>query len=186
MKDYYYLLGIDENASSADIKEAHRKLSKKFHPDLNPNDAHSEKMFKDIQEAYEWLIDSGKRKQYDAAYAKWSSVNDSYSASSKNVSEPVKSLVTKNTDTTLIAVGAFLIGGFLLMQLFMNGEEKHWILFGLGGAIALSAFMAPFLISVYNRHPLKWAVFAAVLILGWTGLGWIGCLIFSLYNEDKS
>lgn len=48
MKDYYYILGIERNASFEDIKAAHRKLSKKFHPDLNPNDAHSEKMFKDI------------------------------------------------------------------------------------------------------------------------------------------
>jgi len=60
-------LGIDENSSLTEIKEAYRKLSKKFHPDLNQNDNYFESRFKEIQEAYEILSDPTKRRRYDAA-----------------------------------------------------------------------------------------------------------------------
>ena len=65
MKDFYYILGIDANCTSGDIKEAYRKLSKKFHPDLNQNDKYFESRFREIQEAYEILSDPSKRSQYD-------------------------------------------------------------------------------------------------------------------------
>ena len=54
-KDYYYILGLEKGASLDKIKKAYRKLSKKFHPDKNDGDKHLEGMFKDIQEAYEYL-----------------------------------------------------------------------------------------------------------------------------------
>lgn len=70
MKDFYYILGTDVNCSSIEIKEAYRKLSKKFHPDLNQNDKYFESRFKEVQEAYEILNDPFKRSQYDAALNK--------------------------------------------------------------------------------------------------------------------
>jgi curved DNA-binding protein CbpA len=65
MKDFYYILGIDENCTSVEIKEAYRKLSKKFHPDLNLNDKYFEKHFREIKEACEILSNPSKRAEYD-------------------------------------------------------------------------------------------------------------------------
>lgn len=64
-KDYYSLLGISKDASEEVIKEAYRKLAKKYHPDLNPNNKEAEQKFKEIAEAYEVLKDKEKRKLYD-------------------------------------------------------------------------------------------------------------------------
>ncbi|ASW73217.1 molecular chaperone DnaJ [Chryseobacterium piperi] len=65
MKDYYYFLGVSEDASEEDIKKAYRKLSLKYHPDKNDNDDFFAERFREIQEAYETLSDSGRRKSYD-------------------------------------------------------------------------------------------------------------------------
>lgn len=66
MKDYYYILGINNDATEADIKKAYRKLSLKFHPDKNDGDKFFEERFKDINEAYENLIDSNRRRLHDS------------------------------------------------------------------------------------------------------------------------
>ena len=65
MKNYYYFLGVKENASEEDIKKAYRKLSLKYHPDKNPDDDFFELRFIEIKEAYEMLIDAEKRRIYD-------------------------------------------------------------------------------------------------------------------------
>ena len=65
MKDYYYLLGLKRNASDDEIKKAYRKLSKKFHPDVNDGDLYFTERFKDIQEAYEILSDPLRKRNYD-------------------------------------------------------------------------------------------------------------------------
>lgn len=65
MKDYYYFLGVKEDASLEDIKKAYRKLSLKYHPDKNDNDDFFAERFREIQEAYETLTDAGKRRLYD-------------------------------------------------------------------------------------------------------------------------
>jgi hypothetical protein len=67
MRDFYYILGADSTATTAEIKEAYRKLSKKFHPDLNPDDEYFESRFVEIQEAYEVLSDPVRRSRYDKA-----------------------------------------------------------------------------------------------------------------------
>ncbi len=64
-RDYYEVLGIDKNATDAEIKSAFRKLAKKYHPDLNKDDPNATEKFKEIQEAYEVLGDASKRSQYD-------------------------------------------------------------------------------------------------------------------------
>ena len=66
MKDYYYILGINNDATEADIKKAYRKLSLKFHPDKNDGDKFFEERFKDINEAYENLIDTNRRRLHDS------------------------------------------------------------------------------------------------------------------------
>lgn len=65
MKDYYYILGLKQTATTEEVKKAYRKLSLKFHPDKNNGDEFFTERFKEIQEAYEILIDSSKRKTYD-------------------------------------------------------------------------------------------------------------------------
>jgi molecular chaperone DnaJ/curved DNA-binding protein len=64
-KDYYDILGVDEDASQKDIKKAYRDLARKHHPDRNPDDEGAEARFKKIQEAYSVLSDEEKRQQYD-------------------------------------------------------------------------------------------------------------------------
>jgi DnaJ-class molecular chaperone len=70
-KDYYETLGVPRTASDADIRQAYRKLARKFHPDVNPGDKTAEEKFKDISEAYEVLSDSTKRAQYDRIGPNW-------------------------------------------------------------------------------------------------------------------
>jgi curved DNA-binding protein len=69
--DYYKLLGLDKTATSKDIKSAYRKLARKFHPDLNPNDKDAKKKFQEINEANEVLSDPEKRKKYDKYGKDW-------------------------------------------------------------------------------------------------------------------
>ena len=64
-KDYYAVLGVSRNAGEKDIKLAYRKLARQYHPDLHPNDKAAEARFREINEAYEVLSDSEKRKKYD-------------------------------------------------------------------------------------------------------------------------
>ena len=65
-RDYYEVLGVDKSASPDEIKKAYRKLAKKYHPDLNPNDKEgAEAKFKEATEAYEVLSDAQKKQQYD-------------------------------------------------------------------------------------------------------------------------
>jgi len=70
-KDYYKILGVDRNASEKDVKAAFRKLARKYHPDVNPNDKSSEEKFKEVSEAYEVLSDKSKRSRYDQFGQYW-------------------------------------------------------------------------------------------------------------------
>lgn len=69
--DYYKILGIDKTATPKDIKSAYRKLARKYHPDLNPNDKDANKNFQQINEANEVLSDPEKRKKFDQYGEDW-------------------------------------------------------------------------------------------------------------------
>lgn len=69
--DYYKILGVDKSASQDDVKKAYKKLARKYHPDLNPNDPDAHRRFQEINEANEVLSDPEKRKKYDQYGENW-------------------------------------------------------------------------------------------------------------------
>ena len=70
-KDYYATLGVTKTSTEKEIKQAFRKLARKYHPDVNPGDKAAETKFKELNEAYEVLGDAAKRKKYDELGANW-------------------------------------------------------------------------------------------------------------------
>src|SRR6201986_3801692 len=78
--DYYEILGVARTESGDDIKKAYRKLARKHHPDLNPNDKEAHKKFQQINEANEVLSDPDKRKKYDQYGKDWQKADAFYKA----------------------------------------------------------------------------------------------------------
>jgi len=70
-RDYYSILGVNRGASDKEIKQAYRRLARKYHPDVNPGDKSAEAKFKEINEAYEVLCDKEKRQKYDQFGDQW-------------------------------------------------------------------------------------------------------------------
>ena len=70
-KDYYAILGVGRSAIDKDIKQAYRRLARRYHPDVNPGNKAAEAKFKEVNEAYEVLSDPEKRKKYDQFGDKW-------------------------------------------------------------------------------------------------------------------
>jgi DnaJ-class molecular chaperone len=70
-RDFYEALGVARSAEEKDIRSAYRKLARKFHPDVNPNDKAAEARFKEVNNAYEVLSDPAKRKKYDKYGERW-------------------------------------------------------------------------------------------------------------------
>lgn len=70
-KDYYAILGVSRDATEKEIKQAYRRLARKYHPDVNPGNKSAEEKFKEISEAYEVLSDPEKRRKYDQYGEAW-------------------------------------------------------------------------------------------------------------------
>ena len=70
-KDYYAILGVSRTATDKEVKQAYRRLARKYHPDVNPGDKSAEARFKEINEAHEVLSDPEKRKKYDRFGDQW-------------------------------------------------------------------------------------------------------------------
>lgn len=137
MNDYYYVLGVSRNASQDEIKTAFRKLSKKFHPDLNAGDKFFEDRFKEIQTAYETLTDFSKKSRYDCLLNNNIYSNAQQSYSQKTYSKPPpkpepktekkyhspKQKETNNKSTSKIF--AYLFLGFIgLLSISIIFDEK--------------------------------------------------------------
>ncbi len=86
--DYYNILGVSRNASIDDIRKAYRKLARKYHPDVNPNDQEAHKKFQEINEANEVLSDPEKRKKYDEYGANWKNAEQFQQSRSQQRSSP--------------------------------------------------------------------------------------------------
>lgn len=84
-KDYYSILGVSKTASVDEIKQAFRKLARKYHPDVNPNNKEAEARFKEVSEAYEVLSDREKRQKYDQFGQYWQQAGQGSSGGSVNV-----------------------------------------------------------------------------------------------------
>jgi curved DNA-binding protein len=85
--DYYKILGVSADASSDQIKAAYRKLARKYHPDLNPNDKNANKTFQAVNEANEVLSDPQKRKAYDQYGSDWKKAFHVTSPKKKNANK---------------------------------------------------------------------------------------------------
>ena len=79
-RDYYEVLGVDKNASEAEIKRAYRKVAKKYHPDMNPGDKEAEEKFKEAAEAYEVNMTSSVTQPLNRAAVELAALADSISA----------------------------------------------------------------------------------------------------------
>ena len=71
MADYYSVLGVERGAEQQNIRQAFRRLARKYHPDLNQDDSDAEARFKEVNEAYEVLSDPDSRRKYDAHGDQW-------------------------------------------------------------------------------------------------------------------
>jgi curved DNA-binding protein len=77
VQNYYDILGVPKDASPEEIKQAFRRLARRYHPDVNPGDKIAEEKFKDLNEAYEVLSDLNRRSQYDQFSRLWLKQNGS-------------------------------------------------------------------------------------------------------------
>jgi curved DNA-binding protein CbpA len=104
MINYYKILGVHDFASAGEIKMAYRKLSKKFHPDVNDGDKFFEELFKEIQNAYGILSNKNKKEIYDKELKKTLSNSNNFNfEKNKNKSENQDKEETKNTNTKTTA-----------------------------------------------------------------------------------
>ncbi|HRG38227.1 MAG TPA: DnaJ domain-containing protein [Bacteroidia bacterium] len=144
-KNYYILLGIKNTASLEEIKVAFRNLAKKYHPDKNQHNEHADHLFKEIQEAYETLSNTEKRRKYDLKFSYANNYqqikNKRYAPYTGNAyqyaqqqaqqqrytsyeSEPAKEIVKEKksgTDPFLFVI-SIIVAIFLLIFIMMIGK----------------------------------------------------------------
>lgn len=134
--DYYNILGINKDATQDDIKKAYRKLARKYHPDLNPNDPTAKEKFQAINEANEVLSDPEKRKKYDAYGENWKHADEfeeqrkAYEEAQRQGNASGRQTYWYSTDGTHFSHGGANDSGFsdFFEELFghYSGGSKHY------------------------------------------------------------
>ena len=120
--DYYSILGVDKTATQDDIKKAYRKLARKYHPDLNPNDPSAKEKFQAINEANEVLSDPEKRKKYDAYGENWKHA-DEFEAQQRAY-QARQGDAAGGTEYWYSTDGQHFTGGFAVEVQATGGEEE--------------------------------------------------------------
>ena len=125
--DYYKLLELDKNADESDIKKAYRKLARKYHPDLNPNDKVANAKFQQINEANGVLSDPEKRKKYDKFGKDWkhADANAASQQYSSNQGRPDSSGSYSEQDFSEFFGSMFGGGGQGRRQTKFRGQDLH-------------------------------------------------------------
>jgi len=129
--DYYKALGVDKNATQEDIKKAYRKLARKHHPDLNPNDKEAQRKFQQLNEANEVLSDPEKRKKYDQYGKDWQhaeqfeQARQSQQQHSRNETFSGDFNESEFSDFFASMFGNTGGGGFRQRQTKFRGEDYH-------------------------------------------------------------
>ena len=134
--DYYNILGINKDATQDEIKKAYRKLARKYHPDLNPNDPTAKEKFQAINEANEVLSDHEKRKKYDAYGENWKHADEfeeqrkAYEEAQRQGNASGRQTYWYSTDGTHFSHGGANDSGFsdFFEELFghYSGGSKHY------------------------------------------------------------
>lgn len=134
--DYYNILGINKDATQDEIKKAYRKLARKYHPDLNPNDPTAKEKFQAINEANEVLSDPEKRKKYDAYGENWKHADEfeeqrkAYEEAQRQGNTSGRQTYWYSTDGTHFSHGGANDSGFsdFFEELFghYSGSSKHY------------------------------------------------------------
>src|ERR1035437_7894070 len=109
--DYYKILGIEKTATAADIKNAYRKLARKYHPDLNPNNKDAHTNFQQINEANEVLSDVEKRKKYDQYGKDWKQSDQFENAQRNQQSSQRNANFSSGSDSDFSDFFASMFGG---------------------------------------------------------------------------
>ena len=129
--DYYKALGVDKTATQEDIKKAYRKLARKHHPDLNPNDKEAQRKFQQLNEANEVLSDPEKRKKYDQYGKDWQhaeqfeQARQSQQQHSRNETFSGDFNESEFSDFFASMFGNTGGGGFRQRQTKFRGEDYH-------------------------------------------------------------
>jgi curved DNA-binding protein CbpA len=182
-RDYYEIMGLENTASSEDIKKAYRELAKKYHPDINKSST-SEELFKLISEAYEVLSDETRRTQYDL-YRKFEleseaieeNTKSSAPGSPKQAARPSETIQTNgmteykerprstpagqaiNVDRNQLLALSIVIPGYYLISI---GEKKFgYMLFGVYFIFWALAFFQSFYIGILALLILLYSAYEA-------------------------
>ena len=189
MKNYYQILGLESNATHEEIKTAYKYLAKKFHPDKNLDDPKAEKYFKDIQEAYECLSDSNKRRNYDNDFYNWTVSKGSTEPEPENLEELQKAqqfIAVAQKNYFIFSLFLGVIAEAIILN-FPNTVENFIFLAPPGVILGLYIYSLPTLFAFKNGHPHRkeiaiFNIFCFIPAI--FPFGWIMLLIYS-FNRFK-
>jgi hypothetical protein len=157
MKNYYQILGLENNATIEEIKASYKYLAKKFHPDMSPDDAKSKKYFQDIQEAYECLSDNSKRRAYDRQFNAYSAGNGQNESDDISIAKD-RALAKKVVN--LYFLWSFVIVTIVSAMILRSGSNDDGVIY-IAPVLALIVFVyfLPSLVAYNKGHEYRKEIF---------------------------